>query len=69
MVDTWGEPVDDHAPEDCHTCGGTSFYKTPFGCGDDSDPDDEPVPCEDEDNCYCECHEPVLAEVFGPPGM
>ncbi len=47
MKNTWDEEVEDHKSEDCPTCDGDGFYKLPFGCTDD---------CEDEDNCYCECH-------------
>lgn len=53
MKNTWGEDVPDHASADCVECNGDGVYKTPYGC-DDNDPD--AAECEDEDNCYCDCH-------------
>lgn len=53
MKNTWDEEVEEHDPEDCYPCYGSSFYKLPTGCGQTDDPEDE---CEDEDNCYCDCH-------------
>lgn len=50
MKNTWDEEVPDHESKDCVECHGQGVYKTPYGCGG---PGNE---CEDEDNCYCECH-------------
>ena len=47
MKNMWDEEVEDHLSEDCPSCNGDGVYKLPFGCTDD---------CDDEDNCYCECH-------------
>ena len=52
MRDNWDNEIEAHFREDCPTCGGSGFYKTPFGCIGDG--------CEDEDNCYCDCHANVL---------
>lgn len=49
MKNTWDEEVADHKPKDCKECQGSGFFKTPYGCRGDE--------CEDEDNCYCDCHD------------
>lgn len=52
MKNPYDEEIEPHDKKDCPYCdNGSGFYKTPFGCRGDE--------CEDEDNCYCECHEAV----------
>jgi hypothetical protein len=50
MKNAWGDDVEDHEAEDCPTCGGSGFYKLPYGAPDDG------REIEDEDNCDCDCH-------------
>lgn len=51
MKNTWDEEVEDHKSEDCKECRGQGVFKLPYGCGGPDGPE-----CEDEDNCYCDCH-------------
>lgn len=51
MKNTWDEEVEDHEPKDCKECHGQGVYKLPYGCDGPDGPE-----CEDEDNCYCDCH-------------